>query len=79
MRVDKRTMNIETTTDEIITRVTEYACSTREVNSSQTDQLSVISSGIQSCALEITEQKNLLLEFQDKLKKYVLLAPLTCT
>lgn len=79
MRVDSRTTVIETTTNEIATRVKQYAHSQakfiehiRETDRSQTNRLSKIANGIESCASEVKEQRNALLEFQDKLKMYAL-------
>jgi hypothetical protein len=85
MRLDSRMKSIEKTANEVATTSKQYAHSqaefiehTRETNHSQTNHLSRISNGIESCALEVKEQRNLLLDFQDKLKMYALSVLLGC-
>ena len=85
MRLYSRMKSIETTANEVATTSKQYAHSqaefvehTRETNHSQTNHLSRISNGIESCVLEVKGQRNLLLELQDKLKRYVLPVLLGC-
>lgn len=80
MRVDSRTAGIEATTNEIATIVKQYAHSqaesieqARERDPSQTKHLSTSKNEIDSCVSEAKEQRNALLEFQDRLRMYALL------
>lgn len=79
MRTDDRVRKIETTTNDIATKVTQVVQDqtkfeeyTKENNSLQTFVLSSIKGSTDSCVSEGKEQKNALLQFQDKLTTYAL-------
>jgi hypothetical protein len=81
-RIEGHVTRIETTTNDIATKVTKVAEdqvkfeeSRKASDSTQMVSLSGIKSSIDSCASEVEEQYNMLLQFRDRLETYVLPVP----